>query len=84
MSNLVHEAKEVLSAALLHDVVEDTSINLVQIRNKFGKRVAGIVDELTSKYPRSSGLSREERKTKEGKRLATESRQNQETCSGAA
>ena len=66
---------EVLSAALLHDVVEDTSINLGQIRNKFGKRVAGIVDELTSKYPRSTGLSREERKTKEAERLASISRE---------
>ncbi|MGA8481094.1 MAG: HD domain-containing protein [Chthoniobacterales bacterium] len=62
---------EVLSAALLHDVVEDTSVELGQISNKFGKRVARIVDELTSKYPRSTGLSRQERKIREAERLAS-------------
>jgi (p)ppGpp synthase/HD superfamily hydrolase len=60
-----------LAAALLHDVVEDTSVELEQIRSKFGQRVAGIVDELTNKYPRSTGLSREKRKTKEAQRLAS-------------
>lgn len=33
--------------ALLHDVVEDTHITLEEIREKFGDRIAGIVDGLT-------------------------------------
>ncbi|MDP5091049.1 MAG: HD domain-containing protein, partial [Saprospiraceae bacterium] len=33
--------------ALLHDVVEDTEITLSEIENKFGVRVAKIVDGLT-------------------------------------
>jgi len=34
-------------AALLHDVVEDTEITLLQIQEKFGFRIAKIVDGLT-------------------------------------
>jgi GTP pyrophosphokinase len=34
-------------AALLHDVVEDTEVTLDQIRAKFGKKIAIIVDGLT-------------------------------------
>ncbi len=34
-------------AALLHDVVEDTNLTLSEIREKFGERIAKIVDGLT-------------------------------------
>ncbi|MCB0686401.1 MAG: bifunctional (p)ppGpp synthetase/guanosine-3',5'-bis(diphosphate) 3'-pyrophosphohydrolase [Saprospiraceae bacterium] len=34
-------------AALLHDVVEDTSVTLVDIRERFGDKIANIVDGLT-------------------------------------
>lgn len=34
-------------AALLHDVVEDTNVTLEDIRNKFGEKIANIVDGLT-------------------------------------
>ena len=34
-------------AALLHDVVEDTTVTLQEIREKFGSRIAMIVDGLT-------------------------------------
>jgi guanosine-3',5'-bis(diphosphate) 3'-pyrophosphohydrolase len=37
----------VLSAALLHDAVEDTETTLEEIRAEFGARVAAIVDEVT-------------------------------------
>ncbi len=40
------DAKSV-AAALLHDVVEDTSITLGDIESLFGSKVAGIVDGLT-------------------------------------
>ena len=34
---------DVLSAAVLHDVVEDTSATLADIEKMFGKRIAGLV-----------------------------------------
>ena len=36
-----------LAAALLHDVVEDTSVTLEEIKEKFGPRIGKIVDGLT-------------------------------------
>ncbi|HEY8309347.1 MAG TPA: HD domain-containing protein, partial [Gemmatimonadaceae bacterium] len=38
---------ETLAAALLHDVPEDTSITLEDIRNQFGEKVARLVDGVT-------------------------------------
>jgi GTP diphosphokinase / guanosine-3',5'-bis(diphosphate) 3'-diphosphatase len=38
---------EVLSAALLHDTVEDTATTLEELESEFGARVAGIVAEVT-------------------------------------
>ncbi len=38
---------EVLSAALLHDTVEDTATTLEELESEFGPRVAGIVAEVT-------------------------------------
>lgn len=43
--------EDVLSAAWLHDVVEDCNVSLDQIRNDFGWRVAALVDELTLTLP---------------------------------
>lgn len=49
---------EVLQAALLHDTVEDTDTTLDEIELKFGKKVAGIVAEVTDE----KGLEKAERK----------------------
>jgi GTP diphosphokinase / guanosine-3',5'-bis(diphosphate) 3'-diphosphatase len=38
---------ETLMAALLHDTVEDTSVTLDEVRERFGAEVAGLVDGLT-------------------------------------
>ena len=38
---------EVLAAALLHDVVEDSDTDLDELREKFGEEVAGMVGALT-------------------------------------
>ena len=38
---------EVLAAAALHDVVEDTKVTLDEVRRGFGPRVAALVDALT-------------------------------------
>jgi (p)ppGpp synthase/HD superfamily hydrolase len=50
VAQLVEEAsfdEEVVAAALLHDVVEDSEINLSDIARRFGPRVAEIVSALT-------------------------------------
>ena len=38
---------EVIIAALLHDTVEDTGVSLDEIRDKFGEKVADLVDGVT-------------------------------------
>lgn len=49
---------DVLRAVVLHDVVEDTDCTLDEVRERFGERVAGLVDWVT-KPPRREGESRE-------------------------
>ena len=39
--------EDMMIAALLHDLLEDTDITVEEIRNQFGKKVASIVKELT-------------------------------------
>ena len=47
--NLSLDEKDILiSAAILHDVVEDTSVTLSQIETEFGSRVKDLVHQLTS------------------------------------
>ncbi|TFG13254.1 MAG: HD domain-containing protein, partial [Promethearchaeota archaeon] len=41
------ENEEIMIAALLHDLIEDTDISSDEIEAKFGKKVASIVNELT-------------------------------------
>ncbi|MFD7812794.1 HD domain-containing protein [Streptomyces sp. NPDC059785] len=50
---------DVLRAAVLHDVVEDTACTLDEVREHFGDRVAALVDWVT-KPPCPEGRSREE------------------------
>ena len=38
---------EVLAAGLLHDVPEDTTITVADIRHEFGEKIAGLVDSVT-------------------------------------
>lgn len=49
---------DVLVAALLHDTVEDTDTTFEEIEKKFGKKVSGIVAEVTD----DKNLPKEERK----------------------
>jgi len=49
---------DVLVAAVLHDVVEDTSVTAREIAERFGERIAKIVLELTD----DKSLSKEDRK----------------------
>ncbi|PPK65265.1 HD domain-containing protein [Actinokineospora auranticolor] len=50
---------DLLLAAVLHDVVEDTDTTLDEVRDRFGHRVATLVDWVT-KPPRADGVGREE------------------------
>jgi guanosine-3',5'-bis(diphosphate) 3'-pyrophosphohydrolase len=59
--------EEVLAAALLHDVVEDSETDLDELREKFGDEVAGLVGALTDDQ---SIESYRERKAEHRERVA--------------
>jgi (p)ppGpp synthase/HD superfamily hydrolase len=59
--------EEVLAAALLHDVVEDSETTLDELREKFGEEVAGMVGVLTDD---ESIESYRERKAEHRERVA--------------
>lgn len=73
----VAHTKEMLCAAYLHDVVEDTPVSLEEIREKFGDEVAKLVGELTDEFVKKNyqHLNRRERKAREVDRQATMSRE---------
>lgn len=63
-----HDGSEAMqAAALLHDVVEDTTQTLADVFNAFGASVANLVDELTE--PKRDG-NRATRKAAEVERLS--------------
>ena len=39
--------EDIIKAAYLHDTIEDTNVNYEQLKNKFGQRVADLVNEVT-------------------------------------
>lgn len=47
--------QELLAAAILHDVVEDTDVAIDQIRSEFGERVANLVQHETAPKDKSLG-----------------------------
>lgn len=63
---------ELLAAAVLHDVVEDTDVTDADLAERFGKRTAAIVAELTD-APEWAELSTSERKARQAKKMATAS-----------
>jgi len=70
------EDRDVLSAALLHDVVEDTTATLDDIRGSFGSRVAQLVSEVTDVSKPSDG-NRRTRKAMDRDHLAKASPEGQ-------
>ena len=67
--------EEMWIAAVLHDVVEDTPVRLARIRERFGDRVASLVDGLTDEFTKEMhpNLNRAERKGRERARQAKQS-----------
>lgn len=65
----VNYTDEMLAAAFLHDVVEDTAVTIADIEREFGTIVAGYVFELTDQFADSALGNREFRKTAERERL---------------
>jgi hypothetical protein len=55
MVTRVTDDAEMVAAAWLHDVVEDTPVTLEQVRKAFGAGVAALVDELTDVSRASDG-----------------------------
>ena len=47
--NLVNQEPEILCAALLHDVLENTEVTEEMLRKKFGDKITGLVLEVTKK-----------------------------------
>jgi (p)ppGpp synthase/HD superfamily hydrolase len=47
--------KEVITACILHDVVEDTSVSIEEVERIFGKRVATIVEGVSEPDPIRNG-----------------------------
>ena len=69
----VPHTPEMIAAALLHDVVEDTPIELEEIARKFGGSIAKLVEELTDEFIKEDypHLNRKQRKAKEVARQAS-------------
>ncbi len=57
-----------IMAAVLHDVVEDTSVTLAEIESAFGAEVAGLVDALTD-TPEMEALTDGVRKTMQAEKI---------------
>ena len=75
--------QELLAAAALHDVVEDTEVTLEEIRREFGDRVANLVDnESEKKTPGRESETWHERKEKAMARIEQSSRESKIVAMG--
>ncbi len=61
MEEMDEHNSDVVVAALLHDVVEDTTVTLEEVRDQFGGTVAALVDSVTR--PRAATEIEEEKRT---------------------
>ncbi|MDT0684873.1 HD domain-containing protein [Autumnicola psychrophila] len=67
MVTTVPHSTAMICAAYLHDVVEDTHVSVKDIERRFGREVAGLVQELTDQYVKENyeHLNRKKRKERE-------------------
>ena len=72
VDNIKYVSTNIVAAAYLHDVVEDTELTVADIRYTFGLNIAKLVDEVTDVYvdPILQG-NRETRKALERSRIST-------------
>ncbi len=75
----VPHTTEMVCAAYLHDVVEDTPVSIQDIERKFGRKVAGLVHELTDefvkeKYPHLNRRKRKEREVERQAKISPEAK----------
>ena len=66
----VRHTEEMVAAAFLHDVVEDTAVTIADIEREFGTVVGSYVFELTDQFTNPALGNRETRKAMERERLA--------------
>ena len=64
---------EILAAALLHDTIEDTETTAAELRERFGARVAGIVEEV-SDDPDLDYLARKRRQVEHAASISREAK----------
>ena len=65
-ANVIHFGPadpELVVAALLHDIVENTDVPLDDVRRRFGERVAGLVDAVTNRPDEDAAASAERART---------------------
>lgn len=62
--------EEMIAAAYLHDVLEDTKVSREEIEKETSPLVGNLVDQMTNRS-KASGLSRAERKAMDRERLST-------------
>lgn len=76
-AGLPYATPELVAAAWLHDVIEDTTVDAGVLAGVFGEAVAGVVVELTNQFTKDAhpDKNRKERKRLEFERLATVSRE---------
>lgn len=67
--------EEMVIAAILHDVLEDTNVMAEEIEERFGSKVAQLCIELVNPSIKHSSLSRVERKAIDREHLKTVSRE---------
>jgi GTP diphosphokinase / guanosine-3',5'-bis(diphosphate) 3'-diphosphatase len=58
-----------VASGIIHDVVEDTRVNIEDIEREFGREIASIVDGLTKIAKLPSGASKEERQVENYRKL---------------
>ncbi len=68
ITSQMHLDRESIAAALLHDVVEDTSATILDVEQRFGKEIAFLVDGIT-KIGKFSYRSSEERQAENFRKM---------------
>ncbi|MFH1399381.1 MAG: methylated-DNA--[protein]-cysteine S-methyltransferase [Candidatus Woesearchaeota archaeon] len=66
--NLIIQDPDLISAALLHDIIEDTNIGLKTLEHKFGRKVSALVKTLTRR-PNQTKLQKFKETLKQPKKI---------------